>query len=176
VNRPGFSGGTDPGAVQERGLAAELTGHVGYEVGDPAGRGSSNSRNGHTPKTVQSHIGPAGLVIPRDRNSTFSPQLIPKGERRLGGLDDMIISLYAGGTTVRDIGHHLPRTVGTELSPETISKVTDAVLEEVKAWQSRPLEAGQVLTVVANPGRKDSSCHVGHGIGHPKSRNAGSSS
>ena len=76
-------------AVLERGLAAELTGHVGYEVGDPAGRGSPNSRNGHTPKTVQSQIGPLGLVVPRDRNSTFSPQLIPKGERRLGGLDDM---------------------------------------------------------------------------------------
>jgi putative transposase len=128
-------------AVLERGLGAELTGHLGYEVGDPAGRGSPNSRNGHTPKTVQSEIGPLGLEVPRDRNSTFQPQLIPKGERRLGGLDDMIISLYAGGMTVRDIGHHLARTVGTELSPETISKITDAVLEEVKAWQSRPLEA-----------------------------------
>jgi len=128
-------------AVLERGLAAELTGHLGYEVGDPAGRGSPNSRNGHTPKTVQSEIGPLGLAVPRDRNSTFEPRLIPKGQRRLGGLEDMIISLYAGGMTVRDIGHHLARTLGTELSPDTISKITDAVLEEVKAWQSRPLDA-----------------------------------
>ncbi len=128
-------------AVLERGLAAELTGHLGYEAGDPAGRGVPNSRNGHTPKTVQSEIGPLDLAVPRDRDSSFEPRLIPKGQRRLGGLDDMIISLYAGGMTVRDIGHHLQRTLGTELSHDTISKVTDAVLEEVKAWQSRPLDA-----------------------------------
>ncbi len=128
-------------SVLERGLAAELTGHLGYEVGDAAGRGSPNTRNGHTPKTVQSEVGPLGLAIPRDRDSSFQPRLIPKGERRLGGLDDMIISLYAGGMTVRDIQHHLARTVGTELSPETISKITDAVLDEVNAWQHRPLEA-----------------------------------
>jgi len=128
-------------AVLERGLAAELTADLGYEVGDPAGRGSPNSRNGHSPKTVQSEIGPLPLAVPRDRNGTFEPRLIPKGQRRLGGLDDMIISLYAGGMTVRDIQHHLARTVGTELSPDTISKITDAVLEEVKAWQARPLDA-----------------------------------
>ncbi len=128
-------------AVLERGLAAELTDHLGYEVGDGAGRGSGNSRNGHTPKTVQSEIGPMALDVPRDRQSTFEPALIPKGERRLRGLDDMIISLYAGGMTVRDIGHHLARTVGTELSHDTISRVTDAVLEEVKIWQHRPLDA-----------------------------------
>jgi putative transposase len=81
-----------------------------------------------------------GLDVPRDRASSFEPRLVPKGERRLGGLDDMIISLYAGGMTVRDIQHHLARTVGTELSHETISKITDAVVEEVKARQSRPLE------------------------------------
>jgi putative transposase len=127
-------------AVLERGLAAELTGHLGYEVGDPAGRGSPNSRNGSTPKTVQTEVGAVPLDVPRDRQSTFEPRLVPKGERRLGGLDDMIISLYAGGMTIRDIQHHLSGTVGTELSHETISKITDAVLEEVKAWQSRPLE------------------------------------
>ena len=128
-------------AVLERGLAAELTSHLGYEVGDAAGRGSPNSRNGHTPKTVQTQVGAVGLDIPRDRQSTFDPRLVPKGERRLGGLDDMIISLYAGGMTVRDIEHHLARTLGVEVSRDTISKITDAVLDEVKAWQSRPLEA-----------------------------------
>jgi putative transposase len=127
-------------AVLERGLAAELTGHLGYEKGDPAGRGSSNSRNGASPKTLASEVGDVPLAVPRDRNGSFEPRLVPKGSRRAGGLDEMIISLYAGGMTVRDIQHHLARTLGTELSHDTISKITDAVLEEVKAWQSRPLE------------------------------------
>jgi putative transposase len=127
-------------AVLERGLAAELTGHLGYERGDPAGRGSGNSRNGTTPKTVATEVGDVDLATPRDRLGTFEPRLVPKGARRTGGLDEMIISLYAGGMTVRDIGAHLARTLGTELSHETISKITDAVLEEVKAWQTRPLE------------------------------------
>jgi putative transposase len=127
-------------AVLERGLAAELTDHLGYEKGDPAGRGSANSRNGTTPKTLVSEVGPVPLAVPRDRAGSFEPRLVPKGSRRAGGLDDMIISLYAGGMTVRDIQHHLARTLGTELSHDTISKITDAVLEEVKAWQNRPLE------------------------------------
>ncbi|MER7893059.1 IS256 family transposase, partial [Micromonospora sp. NPDC094482] len=127
-------------AVLQRGLQAELTGHLGYEKGDPAGRGSPNSRNGSTPKTVLTEVGPVPLEVPRDRAGTFEPRLVAKGVRRAGGLDDMIISLYAGGMTVRDIQHHLARTLGTELSHETISKITDSVLDEVKAWQSRPLE------------------------------------
>ncbi|MDN5804862.1 MAG: IS256 family transposase [Microlunatus sp.] len=128
-------------AVLERGMDAELTGHLGYERGDPAGHGSGNSRNGATPKTVGSEVGDIALDQPRDRNSTFASALVPKGSRRLGGLEDMIISLYAGGMTIRDIQHHLASTLGTELSHETISKVTDAVAEEVTAWQTRPLEA-----------------------------------
>jgi putative transposase len=127
-------------AVLERGLATELTEHLGYEKGDPGGRGSPNSRNGTTPKTVATEVGDVPLAVPRDRQGSFEPQLVPKGARRAGGLDEMIISLYAGGMTVRDIQHHLARTIGTELSHDTISKITDAVLEEVKAWQSRPLE------------------------------------
>jgi len=136
-------GGFLPGlikAVLERGLKAELTGHVGYEQGDPAGRGSPNSRNGSTPKTISTEVGDVALDTPRDRAGTFEPRLVPKGARRIGGLDDMIISLYAGGMTVRDIQAHLARTIGTDLSHETISKITDAVLDEVKAWQTRPLE------------------------------------
>jgi putative transposase len=127
-------------AVLERGLAAELTGHLGYEKGDPAGRGSPNSRNGTTGKTLATEVGAVPLAVPRDRDGTFEPRLVPKGSRRAGGLDEMIISLYAGGMTVRDISHHLARTIGTELSHDTISRVTDAVTEEVKAWQARPLE------------------------------------
>jgi putative transposase len=127
-------------AVLERGLAAELTGHLGYERGDPAGRGVPNSRNGTTPKRVATEVGDIDLQVPRDRASSFEPRLVPKGSRRSGGLDEMIISLYAGGMTVRDIQHHLARTLGTELSHDTISKITDEVAEEVKAWQARPLE------------------------------------
>ena len=128
-------------AVLERGMQAELTDHLGYEKGDPGGNGSGNSRNGTTPKTVGTEVGDVGLDRPRDRNSTFASSLVPKGARRLGGLEDMIISLYAVGMTIRDIQHHLAATLGTELSHETISNVTDAVAEEVTAWQTRPLEA-----------------------------------
>ena len=146
-------------AVLERGLSAELTGHLGYEEGDPAGRGSGNSRIGRTPKTVSTEVGRVGLDVPRDRNGSFEPRLVPKGQRRLGGLDDMIISLYAGGMTVRDIQHHLARTVGTELSHETIANITDAVLEEVKAWQSRPLDERRIPLIVANQRALRCRCH-----------------
>src|SRR4029079_4061144 len=112
-----------------RGLQAELTEHLGYERGDPAGRGSPNSRNGTTPKTLGTEVGPVPMAVPRDRGGALEPRLVPKGQRRAGGLDEMIISLYAGGMTVRDIQHHLERTIGTELSHDTISKITDTVLE-----------------------------------------------
>ena len=128
-------------SVLERGMDAELTSHLGYHRGDRAGHGSGNSRNGTTPKTVGTEVGDITLDQPRDRASTFGSALVPKGARRLGGLEDMIISLYAGGMTVRDIQHHLGATLGTELSHETISNVTEAVADEVAEWQSRPLEA-----------------------------------
>ena len=126
--------------VLERGMGAELSDHLGYDRGDPAGRGSPNSRNGSTPKTLRTEVGDVPIETPRDRAGTFEPRLVPKGARRLDGLDGMIISLYSGGMTVRDIQAHLARTLGTELSHETIANVTDAVAEEVKAWQSRPLD------------------------------------
>ena len=119
--------------VLEAGLDAELTEHLGYAKHDSAGRNSGNSRNGSTPKTVFTEIGPVDLAVPRDRAGTFEPVLLPKNQTRLGGLSDIIISLYAGGMTVRDIGHHLQRVYGTELSHDTISTVTDAVLDKVKA-------------------------------------------
>jgi putative transposase len=125
----------------ERGLQAELTEHIGYEKGDEESALYPNSRNGYFPKTVATGVGDVDLAIPRDRDGSFTPALIPKGSRRLGGLDDMIISLYAGGMTDRDIEHHLVSTIGTEISRETVSKITDAVLDEVIAWQQRPLEA-----------------------------------
>jgi putative transposase len=127
-------------AALERGLEIELTDHVGYERGALDASAFANSRNGTSPKTLATEVGDVELAVPRDRNGTFTPQLVPKGSRRLGGLDEMIISLYAGGMTVRDIGYHLASTIGTELSHETISKITDEVAEEVLAWQRRPLE------------------------------------
>ena len=125
----------------ERGLQAELTEHLGYEKGDPEAGLHPNSRNGSSAKTVATSVGDVELAIPRDRDGSFTPVLVPKGSRRVGGLDDMIVSLYAGGMTVRDIEHHLVSTIGTEISRETISKITDEVLDEVMAWQQRPLEA-----------------------------------
>jgi putative transposase len=163
-------------AVLERGLAAELTGHLGYEKGDPAGRGSANSRNGTTPKTLSTEVGPVPLSVPRDRDGSFEPRLVPKGARRAGGLDEMIISLYAGGMTVRDIQHHLSRTIGTELSHDTISRVTDAVAEEVKAWQARPLEEPWFLPVVANPDSEGFACRGTRGARCRRRLSAGTSS
>ncbi len=128
-------------ASLERGLEAELSDHVGYERGDPDAAMFANSRNGTFAKTVASEIGDVELAVPRDRNGTFTPMLVAKGARRLDGLDAIIISLYAGGMTIRDIEHHLATTIGTELSHETISKIIDAISDEVLAWQQRPLEA-----------------------------------
>jgi putative transposase len=129
-------------AVLERALEAELTAHLGYERNDRAGRagGTPNYRNGAIAKTVQTGVGPVPLAVPRDRAGSFEPLLVPKRAGRIaGGLDDMIISLYAG-MSVRDILHHLEQVYGTQLSHETVSRITDAVLEEVRAWQSRPLD------------------------------------
>ncbi|MFC7752176.1 IS256 family transposase [Tsukamurella soli] len=137
-------GGLLPGLLKlalERGLAAELTDHLGYDKGDPEGRELPNSRNGSTQKTLATEVGPVRLAVPRDRDGSFTPRLVPKGQRRLGGLDDMIISLYAGGMTLRDIQFHLHSVYGTEISPETISKIVDEISDAVMQWQNRPLEA-----------------------------------
>ena len=127
-------------AVLERALEAELTEHLGYGKSERGGAGG-NARNGSIAKTVQTGVGPVPLQVPRDRAGTFEPLLVPKRAGRVaGGLDDMVISLYAHGMSVRDIMHHLEQVYGTRLSHETVSRITDAVLEEARAWQSRPLE------------------------------------
>jgi Transposase, Mutator family len=127
-------------AVLERALESELTAHLGYEKGGRGGAGG-NARNGTIDKTVQTGVGPVPLQVPRDRAGSFEPVLVPKRAGRVaGGLDDMVISLYAHGMSNRDIIHHLRQVYGTELSPATVSAITDAVLEEVKAWQARPLD------------------------------------
>jgi putative transposase len=127
-------------ALIERALGAELSDHLGYEKGDPAGRGSGNSRNGTSGKTVVTEDGEVQIEVPRDRAGTFEPRLIAKGQTRFDGFDEKIISLYARGMTVREIQGHLAELYGAEVSPDFISKVTDAVLDEVREWQSRPLD------------------------------------
>lgn len=127
--------------VLERALDTEMTDHLGYEVGDKAGNGTGNSRNGRTAKTVLTDVGPVEITVPRDRNGTFEPAIVPKRARRLDGLNDAIISLYARGMTVRDIQAHLADIYGVEVSPDLISKVTDAVAAEITEWQNRPLGA-----------------------------------
>jgi putative transposase len=126
-------------ALIERAVAAELTEHLGYEK---HGRGGAdaNARNGHSAKTVLGEDGEVTLSIPRDRAGSFEPQLIPKGTTRLPAMNDQIISLYAGGLTVREVQGHLRRMYGVEVSSDLISRVTDEVMTEVKAWQSRALE------------------------------------
>ena len=127
--------------IVERTLEAEMTEHLGYESGDPAGRGSGNSRNGSTTKTLMTHNGHVDISVPRDRNAEFEPQIVPKHTRRLGNIQDMILSLYSRGMTTRDIGAHLMEIYGVSASPDLISKVTDVVVDEIKAWQSRPVDA-----------------------------------
>jgi transposase-like protein len=127
-------------ALLERALGAELTHHLGYEKGDPAGRGTGNSRNGTSSKALLTDDGEIEIEVPRDRAGTFEPVIVAKGQTRFDGFDEKIISLYGRGMTVREIQGHLAELYGTEVSPDLISKVTDAILDEVREWQSRPLE------------------------------------
>jgi putative transposase len=127
-------------AVLERALEVEMTDHLGYETGDPAGRGTGNSRNGKTTKTVNTSAGPVEITVPRDRNASFEPRIVPKRARRIGRIEDMILSLYSRGMTTRDITAHLAEIYDIDVSPDLISRVTDVVADEIKAWQSRPLD------------------------------------
>ena len=127
-------------ALLERALNAELTEHVGYEKHDPAGYNSGNSRNGSTKKTLKGEFGEMELETPRDRNGSFEPRIVSKGQTRFDGFDDKIISMYSRGMTTREIEGHLKEMYGVEVSPTLISNVTEAVMEEVKTWQNRPLD------------------------------------
>lgn len=134
--------------VLQTGLEVELSEHLGYEAYDPAGRGSGNSRNGSYPKTVATEIGEVELRVPRDRNGTFEPATVPKHARRLDGLNSNVISLYAKGLTTGDIQAHLLEIYDTEISRETISKITDAVVADMLAWQNRPLDKVYAVLVI----------------------------
>jgi putative transposase len=128
-------------ALVERAMNAELSQHLGYEKHAAEGRGSGNNRNGTSRKRVQGEFGSVEIEVPRDRNGAYDPKIIPKQERRFAGFDQKILSMYARGMTTRDIQGHLEEMYGVEVSPALISEVTDAVVEEARAWQSRPLEA-----------------------------------
>jgi putative transposase len=145
-------------AVLERALGEELTHHLGYEKHDPAGRGSGNSRNGTTGKRLLTEVGGVDLQVPRDRAGTFTPRIVRKGQTRLDGFNDRIIALYARGLSTRDIRAHLRGMYDVDVSPDLISRVTDAVLEELQEWQSRPLDRAWFLANVANPERGGFAC------------------
>ena len=127
-------------AILERALEGEMTTELGYSKHDSAGDNSGNSRNGYGEKRIKSGIGEFSVQVPRDRNGDFSPEILPKNKTRFTGLDDKIISLYARGMTTRDIQAEFEEMYGVEVSPTLISNVTNEVIDEVKAWQSRPLD------------------------------------
>jgi len=128
-------------AIVERALQAELTTHLGYERHSPEGHGSGNSRNGASSKRLKGEFGTLEIAVPRDRQANFEPQLVAKGQTRWHGFDDRILSLYARGMTTREIQGHLEEIYQVEVSPTLISNVTEAVIDEVRAWQARPLDA-----------------------------------
>ncbi len=124
----------------EKALDAEMAHHLGHDKHEPVANPAGNTRNGKSKKTLKGDFGELPIEIPRDRHSTFEPQIIPKHQTRWAGFDEKILSLYARGMTVREIQSHLEEIYGTEVSPSLISSVTDAVAEEVKTWQARPLD------------------------------------
>lgn len=124
----------------ERALDEELTDELGYERGDPAGNGSGNSRNGTTPKRVLTDAGPVELDVPRDRNGVFEPKIVPKGTTRLAGFNDTVIAWYSRGMSTRDIRREIKRMYHVDVSPDLVSKITDAVVDELREWQNRPLD------------------------------------
>jgi len=128
-------------ALVERALEAELTDHLGHEKHASVATKGGNARNGKSGKTIQGEFGKMPIEVPRDRDSTFEPIIIPKRQTRFAGFDDKIISLYARGMTTREIQGHLEEIYGVEVSPTLISNVTDAIADEVKLWQNRPLDA-----------------------------------
>ncbi len=134
--------------VLETGLNAELTDHLGYEPHAVTGRNSGNSRNGTFDKTVTTEVGPVDLQVPRDRAGTFDPQLVPHGERRFDGLTGQVISLYAKGMTTGEIAAHLEEIFDTNVSKATISRITDAIVADMEAWQSRPLEPVYAVVLI----------------------------
>ncbi len=134
----------------ESALEGEITDHLGYDKHDAAGKNGSNSRNGKRSKTVLTDVGPVEIPVPRDRDGSFEPKIVKKRQKRLTGVDEMVISLAAKGLTTGEVQAHLAEVYGAEVSRQTISTITDKVLEGMAEWQSRPLDAGRIPSVVAN--------------------------
>jgi putative transposase len=127
-------------AVLERALQSEMDLHLGYERDDPAGVGSGNSRNGNSSKTVSTTNGPVTIAVPRDRNGEFEPRIVPKRRRRIGQIDELVLSCYARGMSTRDIEAHLAEVYGVNASREMISNITDIVTDEIELWRNRPVD------------------------------------
>ena len=127
-------------AVLERALQVEMTSHLGYDRDDPAGHGSGNSRNGYSAKTVSTTNGPITIAVPRDRNGEFEPQIVPKRARRVGQIDELVLSCYARGMSTRDIEAHLLEVYGVSASRELISNITDIVTDEIEIWRNRSVD------------------------------------
>ena len=134
----------------ERALEAEMAEHLGHGRNEPIANPGGNARNGRSQKTLKGEFGELPIDIPRDRHGSFEPQIIPKHQTRWSGFDDKILSLYARGMTVREIQAHLTEMYGAEVSPTLISSVTDAVIEDAKAWQTRPLDALYPIRSIAS--------------------------
>ena len=160
------------GRVINAALQGELTDHLGYPSGEAPPGWKGNIRNGPMGKTVHSDLGPLKVQTPRDRDSSFEPQLVAKRQTRLAGLDEKILSLYAGGMSVRDISSHFKEIYETEIGPDTISRVTDAVLEDIAQWRARPLDAiypivyfdALMVKVTEDRSVKNRACYLAVGV------------
>jgi putative transposase len=163
-------------SVLEAALEAEMSEHIGYDKHDPASRNGGNSRNGTRTKTVVTAVGrPVEIEVPRDREGSFEPMIVRKRQRRLDGIDNIVLSLSARGLTTGEISAHFAEVYDARVGKDTISRITDAVIEAMSEWQNRPLDRGRFLTVVANPDRKDSRCRIGHGTSRRRRLSVGSS-
>lgn len=138
--------------VLETALEEELTEHLGYEAGDRVAKEGSNERNGTRAKTVITDIGPVTLDVPRDRDGTFEPAIVRKRQRRLDGIDELVVSLTARGLTTGEISAHFAEVYGVSVSKDTVSRISDKVIAEMTEWQTRPLDEGRFLPDEANGG------------------------
>lgn len=166
--------------VLETALEAEISEHLGYDKHDPAGRNGGNSRNGTRAKTVLTEIGPVAIEVPRDRDGSFEPVIVRKRQRRLDGIDQLVLSLTARGLTTGEIAAHFDEVYGAKVSKDTISRITDKVLDEMTEWRNRPLDrVYPVIFIdavhvkirdgqVTNPYLRGHRRHCARRAGHPR--------
>jgi transposase-like protein len=160
-------------SVLEAALDAEMSEHLGYDRYDAAGRNGGNSRNGTRVKTVITAVGPVEIEVPRDRDGTFEPVIVRKRQRRLDGIDQIVLSLSARGLTTGEISAHFGEVYGAKVGKDTISRITDSVVEAMTEWQNRPLDRGRVLANVANHRRAcwpAHRCMSSFGVRSPRQR------